>query len=267
MASSNDSAPAIRASEVGKVYGRRAALSRVSFTIHEGETVAVVGPSGAGKTTLLHLLAGIIRPDGGDIHLNGRDLAGLTPGEELSRLVGVIHQQLDLVPQLSVLQNVLAGRLGHWGLARSVVSLVRPRERETAEMALDRVGLADKLYERTSRLSGGEQQRVAIARLLLQDPQVILADEPVASLDPVRAADLMGLLAEIAGQSGKTLVSSLHSIDLVRKHFSRLIGLRNGGQLFDLPSADVTGDMMDRLYDLRGIEKIDAFQGRDYGES
>jgi phosphonate transport system ATP-binding protein len=134
-------------------------------------------------------------------------------------------------------------------------------------MALDRVGLADKLYERTSRLSGGEQQRVAIARLLLQDPQVILADEPVASLDPARAADLMGLLAEIAGQSGKTLVSSLHSIDLVRKHFSRLIGLRNGGQLFDLPSADVTGDMMDRLYDLRGIEEIDTFQGRDYGES
>ena len=238
---------------VRKSYGERVALSRLSIQIGVGEAVAVVGPSGSGKTTLLHLLAGVLEPDEGKISLNGHSLADLRPGAELSKLVGVIHQQLDLVPHLSVIHNVLAGRLGQWGLLRSVVSLVSPRDRELGVRALDRVGLVDRINERTSRLSGGEQQRVAIARLLVQDPSVIIADEPVASLDPARADDLMGLLASIASESGKTFIASLHSTQLTRNCFSRVLGLRNGDLMFDVPVGGLTDDMLRELYDLRGL--------------
>ena len=239
---------------VSKVYNGLVALAPLSLAIGSGEAVAVVGPSGAGKTTLLHLLAGVVRPDAGAIAVNGHNLAELRPGRELSRLVGVIHQQFDLVPHLSVLHNTIAGRLGHWSAVRSVVSLLSPRDRHLAEAALDRVGLADKLYERTSRLSGGEQQRVAIARLLVQDPRVIVADEPVASLDPARARDLMGLLSSIAEESDKTLIASIHSVDLAREFFSRVVGLRNGQLHFDLPIHGVGDDLLADLYDLQGLQ-------------
>ena len=237
-----------------KGYPGGVALRPLSLAVHSGERVAVVGPSGSGKTTLLHLLGGVIQPDEGSVALNGHLLSDLRPGRELSSLVGVIHQQFDLVPHLNVVHNVLAGRLGQWGLWRAVTSLVSPRDLDLAMAALDRVGLGERAYERASRLSGGEQQRVAIARLLVQDPRVILADEPVASLDPTRASDLMSLLSGIVSETGKTLVASLHSIELVRTHFSRAIGLRNGRLWFDLPVADVAEDMLGELYELEGLE-------------
>ena len=207
-----------------KAYHRGMALLPMSLEIYSGERVAVVGPSGSGKTTLLHLLGGVIQPDEGSVALNGHLLSDLRPGRQLSSLVGVIHQQFDLVPHLSVVHNVLAGRLGQWGLWRAVASLVSPRDLDLAVGALERVGLGERVYERASRLSGGEQQRVAIARLLVQDPRVIIADEPVASLDPTRASDLISLLSGIVRETGKTLVASLHSVELVRAHFSRAIG-------------------------------------------
>ncbi len=243
---------------VSKSYGQRTALSPISLSIEDGETVAIVGPSGSGKTTLLHLIAGVTQPDGGNVTLRGKKLADLDHGRDLSSLVGVIHQQFDLVPNLSVVHNVLAGRLGEWGLWRSLISLVSPRDRHLAERALERVGLADRMYERTSRLSGGEQQRVAIARLLVQDPAIIVADEPVASLDPARADDLVRLLAVIAEESSKTLVAALHSIDLARTYFSRVIGLRNGGVQFDLPIEQLTDEMLSELYDLTGLDEPDG---------
>jgi phosphonate transport system ATP-binding protein len=204
---------------------------------------------------LLHLLAGVIQPDSGSIALNGCVLSDMKPGRELSSLVGVIHQQYDLVPHLSVLHNVLAGRLGQWGILRSLVSLVSPRDRILAAHALEQVGLTDRIHERASRLSGGEQQRVAIARLLVQDPKVIIADEPVASLDPARAADLIRLLARIARDSDKTLISSIHSIDLAREYFDRVIGLRNGELQFDVPVDSVSSELLAELYDLEGLER------------
>ena len=239
---------------VSKTYDGKDALKPLSMTIGRGEAVAVVGPSGAGKTTLLHLLGGVIRPTGGEIALDGHMLADLSPGRELSSLVGVIHQQFDLVPQLSALHNVLAGRLGKWGLARSLVSLVSPVDRDPARQALERVGLKDKLHERTFRLSGGEQQRVAIARLLVQDPDVIIADEPVASLDPARSRDLMGLLSDIVEESGKTLIASIHSVELMRGYFSRVMGLRSGELAFDVPVEELTDDMLEAVYELQGLE-------------
>ena len=235
---------------VSKTYPGRTALSSVSLSIAAGEAVAVVGPSGAGKTTLLHLLAGMIRPDGGTVTLDGRAPWRLGAGSQLSRLVGVIHQQYDLVPHLSVIHNVLAGRLGSWSLVRSLASLVSPRDRDLALAALSRVGLAGRENERTSRLSGGEQQRVAIARLLVQDPRVIIADEPVASLDPARARDLLDLLSGIARESSKTLIASLHAIELARESFSRVVGLRDGELRFDLPIHRVADEMLADLYRL-----------------
>ena len=240
-------------SDVSKSFAGNKVLHNISFAIQQGEKVAIIGSSGAGKTTLLHLIAGIIQPDSGYVHINGKSLNGLKPGRELSELVGVIHQQFDLVPQISVVQNVLVGRLGQWSLLRSILSMIWPIERGLASKALARVGLSGKQLERTSNLSGGEQQRVAIARMLVQDPELFVADEPVASLDPTRASYLIELLGQVTDQTGKTLVTSLHSLDLVRKNFTRLIGLRNGIQVFDLDCQDVTDRMIKDLYDIEEI--------------
>ena len=237
---------------ISKSYPDVVALAPLSLEIRREERVAIVGPSGSGKTTLLHLLGGVIQPDQGRVVIDGRNMASMASGREKAGLVGMIHQQFDLVPRLSVLHNVLAGRLGYWSLWRSLISLISPQERHLATEALRKAGIEDKISQRTSRLSGGEQQRVAIARLLVQDSQVILADEPVASLDPTRSEDIVRLIREIAEESGKTLVASLHSVPLVRAHFTRVIGLRKGTLAFDLPVTQVTDDILTELYDLEG---------------
>lgn len=240
---------------VQKSYNGQTALEPLSLSVNAGESIAVIGPSGSGKTTLLNLMAGVIQPDSGAIMLGGRELSGLRPGGELSRLVGVIHQQFDLVPQLSVLHNVLAGRLGDWGLVQSLLSLVWPRERHVALQALERVGIQKKAAERAARLSGGEKQRVAIARLLVQDPQMIIADEPVSSLDPARAEDILDMLTGIAKERGKTLIASIHTLDISStdissSYFSRVIGLREGRVQFDLPMHELSQRRLTSLYRL-----------------
>ena len=243
-------APVLLLDRVAKGYHGTQALEPLSLKIRPGERVAVLGPSGSGKSTLLHLIGGVIQPDRGSIVLDGTDLGRTAPGRELAELVGTMHQQLDLVPHLPVVHNILAGRLGYWSLWRSLVSLVSVREKKLAQDALALVGIPEKLYERTSNLSGGEQQRVAMARLLVQRPKVVLADEPVSSLDPARAEDLMHLLVGVVSESSKTLIASLHSIDLARKFFSRAIGFRSGELQFDLAVEDLTDDILQRLYDL-----------------
>ena len=250
---SSSSSAAVVLEAVRKAYPAVEALRPVSLSVRQGETVALLGPSGSGKTTLLSLMAGEIEPTSGLVRLNGFDLARTRPGCELARQVGMVHQQFDLVPNLSALQNVLAGRLGQWGLARSLLSLVWPRDRQAALAALERVGVVERARQRAGRLSGGEQQRVAIARLFLQDPLVILADEPVASLDPARATEILENLVESARSAGKTLIASMHAVDLARTHFARLIGLRNGAIQFDLPAKRVTDPMLTKLYALRGL--------------
>ncbi len=249
--SSNGAALTLEA--VTKRYGAMRVLEPLALSIQPGESVAVVGPSGAGKTTLLLLMAGALQPTEGRVLLHGRDLTEMQPGAALSRLVGMVHQQFDLIPNLSALHNVLAGRLGAWSLWRSMVSLVAPRDRQLGLAALDRMGIASRARLRAGRLSGGEQQRVAIARLLVQDPAVVLADEPVSSLDPARADEVARLLVEVAHERGKTLVASLHSVELACAHFQRVIGLRNGAVQFDVPSAQVSDGMLRELYDLRGL--------------
>lgn len=242
--------PIVVAEGISKSYSQVRALNPLSFSIQPGERVALAGPSGSGKSTLLNLMAGILQPDAGQLYIDNRRLSHLQPGRELSKLVGIIHQQYDLVPHLPVIHNVLAGRLGQWSLFRSLISLVWPQDRQLAESALAKLGIADKAHERTSHLSGGEQQRVAIARVMVQSPSVVLADEPVASLDPARAEEMLRLLTDLTTSAGKTLIVSLHSPYLIQKYCSRVIGLRLGQMVFDLPASEVTEAVLDRLYDL-----------------
>lgn len=244
--------PLVTVAGVSKGYTDVPALSQVSFAVRPGELVALAGPSGSGKTTLLYLLAGILQPDTGTIAIGGKDLAKVKAGRVLSTLVGIIHQRYDLVPHLPVLHNVLAGRLGQWGLLRSAASLLWPQDRPLAQSALERMGIGDKAWERTSHLSGGEQQRAAIARLIVQSPRVVLADEPVASLDPALSEEMLRLLTGLTEDNGRALIVSLHSPELIRRFCTRVIGLREGRVVFDLPADAVTDSTLDDLYRLDG---------------
>jgi phosphonate transport system ATP-binding protein len=234
-----------------KRYGALEALAPLSLSIAAGERVALMGPSGGGKTTLLRLLAAELRPDAGRVLVAGRPTTDLQPGRHLAWLVGVMPQGYDLVPSLAVAHNVLAGRLGEWSLLRAAWSLARPQEIERAQAALVRVGLPDKLWERASRLSGGEQQRVALARLLVQRPRAILADEPVAAVDPARAEDLLRLVTALAAEDGQTLVASMHNVDLALRHFGRVLALRRGRLLFDKPAAALSPADIAALYEVQ----------------
>ncbi|KAA9025690.1 phosphonate ABC transporter ATP-binding protein [Niallia endozanthoxylica] len=241
----------ITVKNISKYYERKIALSSLSFSINKGELVALIGPSGAGKTTLLNTLATIVKPDEGFLTITGIPFEKLTNRKLLAKKIGIIRQQFDLVGQLSVIHNVLAGRLADWGLFKSLLSLLLPQEKEAALKALERVGLSDKKLEQTAKLSGGEQQRVALARLLLQKPEIILADEPVASLDPARAEDILSMLTTLVKEENQTLVTSLHSVEYARKYFTRIIAIKNGQVFFDLPVHEVSDSLLAHLYQLK----------------
>ena len=258
LASSNHSnAPAVVLDRTSKRYEQATVLAPLSLSVSPGERVAVVGPSGAGKTTLLRLIAGAVAPSTGSVELLGKDVASLRPGRELARLVGMIAQQFDLVPNLSVLHNVLVGRLGEWSFGRSLRSLVWPGEQRLAFDALERVGVTHLAHQRAGRLSGGEQQRVAIARVLVQHPSVVLADEPVASLDPARAREVVRLLTAVTEEQRETLIASIHSINLAREFFDRIVGLRNGLVQFDTPTTGIHDHMLEDLYEIEGLRSGD----------
>ncbi|HEX3762658.1 MAG TPA: phosphonate ABC transporter ATP-binding protein [Kofleriaceae bacterium] len=247
-----------RLDRVGKRYPSRrgdvASLTEVSFEVAAGERVAVIGPSGAGKTTLFRLLNGTLRPSSGALGFDGRDVAALSPREAraMRRRIGTIHQHALLVPSLTALDNTLCGALGRWSLLRSLRAAIAPprAERDRALAALERVGLADKRDARADELSGGQQQRVAIARLVMQDPEVILADEPFAALDPALTDAIAELLLGLAG-AGRTLVCTLHDVELALRLFPRVIALRAGRVAFDAPCAAVSPGALDELY--RGL--------------
>ena len=195
-----------------------------------------------------------VAPGRGAVTMSGVDLSRLTPGElrAARTQVGFVHQDHSLVPNLRVSQNVLAGRLGQRGLWSSLRSMLLPRSQDVERVyaLLERVGIPEKLFERTDTLSGGQQQRVAIARALFQEPAALLADEPVASVDPARARDLIELLRELAGERGLTLVVCLHDLELAREHFPRTVGLRKGRIRFDRPTGDVADSDFEELYRL-----------------
>ena len=245
----------LRLERVSVVYGgQTTALTGLSLRLEPGERVGFVGPSGAGKTTLLRLLSGTQRPTTGTVLFNSENLAGLSLRRlrEVRRRIGTIHQDLNLVPNLRVLHNVLAGRLGGRSLLGSARLMLFPpwRDVERVHEILEGVGIGDKLYERTDRLSGGQRQRVAVARALFQEPSVLLADEPVSSVDPARARETVELLVEISRRAGLTLCMSLHNLDLAREFLPRLVGLRNGEAVFDRPIDRLDDEDFHALYKL-----------------
>ena len=226
------------------------AVDGVTLTIGRAEHVAFIGPSGAGKTTLVRLLNLTLRPTSGVIRLDGLDVSGLSDSalRQARRRIGTIYQQQNLVGRLRVVHNVLAGNLGRWSTLRAVGSLLRPREAPGAAEALGKVGISEKLFSRTDDLSGGQQQRVAIARVLVQDPDIILADEPVSSVDPSLAMSIVTLLRDLSAESRKTLLMNLHSVDLALAHFPRIVGIRGGRVLFDLAPDKVSDGLLSQLY-------------------
>jgi phosphonate transport system ATP-binding protein len=236
--------------QVSRKFGVFPALEDITFNIMAGERVAVVGPSGAGKSTLIRLLNGTLFSTTGEVRVLGQRLDQLSPQalRQVQSRVGTVYQQFHLVDNLRVVHNLNAGHLGRWSLTKSLVSLIRPMDVQGAFNALEQVGIPEKLYERTDRLSGGQQQRVAIARVLIQDPEAILADEPISNLDPELSKEVIDILVDLSVCSGKTLFCSLHAIEFALSNFGRIIGLRRGRILFDSAAENVTDEMIKSVY-------------------
>ncbi len=206
------------------------ALRNVDFTVEDGEFLVVIGLSGSGKSTLLRCINRLIDTTEGEILWDGRNVleAGPTELRKTRRQIGMIFQNFNLVRRSTVMTNVLAGRLGYANPWSSLLHRFRSNDRQKAREALERVGIGNQAHKRADELSGGQQQRVGIARALMQDPKMILADEPVASLDPVLAHTILGYLERMNTESGITVLCSLHYLDLVQRYATRVIGLRDG---------------------------------------
>jgi phosphonate transport system ATP-binding protein len=221
---------------VTKRYGTALALDDVSFVVDPGEFVALLGPSGAGKSTLFRCVTRLVAPDTGVVRVLGRDMSALG-GQELRlarRDVGLIFQQFNLIGRLSATDNVLAGRMGHASTLRVMLRQFTRADRQLALAALDRVGLLERAGQRADSLSGGQQQRVAIARVLAQQARLLLADEPVSSLDPQSAENVLRILRNIARETGIAVVCALHQVDLARRYADRVVALRGGRKLLDV---------------------------------
>lgn len=229
--------------------GGLTALKEVDLTIHEGEFVVIVGLSGAGKSTLLRSINGLV-PVTGSVTVDGREVVGASNREirEIRSDVGMIFQTFNLVNRSTVMSNVLMGRLSKVSRWRSMVGMWPARDKEIALESLERVGIVEKTYIRASDLSGGQQQRVGIARALAQEPKIILADEPVASLDPVTSHIVMRDLKRINRDLGITTIINLHFLDLARQYGERLIGLKDGEVAYDGLIADVDDDVFRDIY-------------------
>jgi phosphonate transport system ATP-binding protein len=225
-----------------KEYGDVVALDDVSFEIPEGEFTIVLGVSGSGKSTLLRCLNGLTQPTDGSVSIGG------VPVTEPRDDVAMIFQQHNIIGQLSAYSNALTGTLNRSGFVESLLQLQSREEKLRALEALDTVGLLDEAQQKARQMSGGQQQRVGIARALVQQPEVLLADEPVASLDPGSAQQVMGYLRTAASERGLTTMISLHQVNLARKFGQRFIGLRDGEKVFDGYRDEMTMDVIDEIY-------------------
>jgi phosphonate transport system ATP-binding protein len=238
------------------------ALDGVDLTIHDGEFVVVVGLSGAGKSTLVRAINGLVPITGGSLTVNGMEVSGASKRElrGLRSRIGMIFQSFNLVKRTSVMNNVLMGRLHDTPAWRSLPGIWRASDREIAFQALERVNIVEKAWIRASQLSGGQQQRVAIARALAQQPEVMLADEPVASLDPPTAQMVMRDLQRINRDLAITTLVNLHFLDLARTYGDRIIGMRDGKVVFDGTGAEADDDVFESIYG-RSLTTSDLLPG------
>jgi phosphonate transport system ATP-binding protein len=248
--------------DVSKTYGAILALDQVSIEVGRGEMIALIGPSGSGKSTLLRLIAGLATIDAGAGAIDGfqqrlQEYGRLTEKARAARRrVGFVFQQFNLVSRLSLFTNVALGSLGRIGFWQGLLGLWPAETRVSAMAALARVGVADRAGQRANTLSGGQQQRGAIARTLVQQAEVILADEPVASLDPVSARRVMEILSDLNRIDGMTILVTLHQVDYALRYCDRVIALKSGRIAYDGPSSGLGQDILISIY---GPEFQDAF--------
>jgi phosphonate transport system ATP-binding protein len=250
---SPEKSPIVSLVNVSKTYvrGKLVALTDVSFDVGHGEFVVILGPSGAGKSTMLRCINRLAQPTGGQIFLRDREITDAPRSLRKARQeIGMVFQQFNLVTRLSVMMNVLSGRLSYRSTWRLFYSFTR-EDRAIALECLEMVALGHKAFQRADTLSGGEQQRVAIARALAQRPKLILADEPVASLDPKIARQVLDYLKDVSQRLGISVICNLHQIDFAREYAERIIGLSQGKLIFDGPPSALTDDIINQIYGSR----------------
>ncbi len=235
---------------VTRCFGPNTAVDSVTVTIPHGQMVGVIGRSGAGKSTLLRMINRLIDPTEGAITFDDKQVSSIKGSElrDWQRDCAMIFQQFNLVPRLDVLTNVLLGRLNHRNTLLNLLNIFSQQERAEALIALERLGIEQTALQRAGTLSGGQQQRVAIARALMQSPKVILADEPIASLDPLNAQIVMDSLKDINERDGITVVTNLHTLDTARAYCERIIGMFQGRVVFDGPSSELTNEAVKMIY-------------------
>ncbi len=234
-----------------KIYeGGTLALDDVSFDVPQGQFVSVIGLSGSGKSTLLRCINRLIEPTVGDIIWDGKNITTASDDElrTIRRRIGMVFQHFNLVYRSTVITNVLAGRLGYTNPAMSLFNRFPKQDMENAYKQMQRVGIEEKAHQRADELSGGQQQRVGIARAMMQNPAIILADEPVASLDPVLAHSIMQYLEKINKEDGVTVICSLHFLDLVHRYADRAVALNDGKLMFDGPPKEIDDEKFKDIY-------------------
>ena len=235
-----------------KYYGQTKAVEDVSFHVDAGEVVAIIGPSGAGKSTVLRCINRMIEPTGGSILFDGQDMAKLQKAKELKtarRKIGMIFQSFNLVYRLSVFQNVLHGRLGYMSAPNAVMGRYSEEDKHKAVQLLNMIGLKDMIYKKAGELSGGQKQRVGIARALMQDPTLLLCDEPIASLDPSSSRVIMNQIQEMAKTRNIACIVNLHQVDVAMAYADRIIGIHQGRIVFDDVPDKLTASMIETIYD------------------
>jgi phosphonate transport system ATP-binding protein len=231
-------------------YGGREILKGVSFTLSANDFFAIIGPSGAGKSTLIRCVNRLVEPTGGEILFEGRDLLTVPPSRlrQVRRNIGMIFQEFNLIERLSVMDNVLTGRLGYTGTLRSLFRLYTKDDIRQALALLERVGLGEHVDKRADRLSGGQRQRVGIARALVQNPKLLLVDEPTSSLDPKISREVMGLIREMARERGIPTLCNIHDVDLACEFCTKVIGLQDGVKKFEGTPAELDKKALQEIY-------------------
>ncbi|WP_125581929.1 phosphonate ABC transporter ATP-binding protein [Lacticaseibacillus suibinensis] len=246
-----EATPVIEFDHVSKIYENGVVgLKDINLTIMPGEFVVVVGLSGAGKSTLMRAVNRLHDISQGDIRIDGESITKAKGKKlrQIRRKIGMIFQNFNLINRATVLRNVLTGRVGYYPTWKMLFGLFSPEDKQRAYQALQTVELADKVYTRADQLSGGQQQRVSIARALTQAPSLILADEPIASLDPETTRRVMDDLKRINQELGMTVLVNLHQVDLAQAYGSRIIGIRAGEKVFDGPVSEATSAVFDEIY-------------------
>ena len=244
--------PALEVKDLKIRYNRSGpeVLKGISFSVEPDDFFAIIGPSGAGKSTLIRCINRLVEPNSGDVLLNGKYITKMGKSElrKARRNMGMIFQEFNLVERMSVMDNVLSGRLGYVGNFRSLLRFYPKSDIQKALVLLERVGLSDFVDKRADELSGGQRQRVGIARALIQKPQLLLVDEPTSSLDPKIAKEVMGMIKELSQEAGVPVLCNIHDVQLALEFSNKVIGLQDGIKKFEGPTHKVDKNTLEEIY-------------------